>query len=75
MRFAFPHGEVTHSPFVQPAVLPVDAAAVRNDGSTGSDARVEPMDRVQDQRAGGLWRLPWVQKLLSIRPGGKLGSH
>jgi hypothetical protein len=75
MRFAFPHGEVTHSPFVQPAVLPVDAAAAHSDGSTGIYARVEPVDCVQAKRAGGLWRLPWVQKLLSIRPGGKLESH
>jgi hypothetical protein len=75
MRFAFPHGEVTHSPFVQPAALHVDAAAIRDDGSTGIYARVEPADCVQDKRAGGLWRLPWVQKSLSIRPGGKLESH
>ena len=75
MRFAFPHGEVNLSHFVQPAVLSVDSAKLHVDGSTGSKARVEPVDDAQDNRTGGLWSLFWAQKLLSTQRGGKPASQ
>ena len=75
MRFAFPHGEVTISHFIQPAAPFVDDAAALCDGSTGTHARVEPASGERDKAAKGLWSLPWVQKSSSIRLGGKHASQ
>jgi hypothetical protein len=70
MHHVFPHGEVPHFPSIHPAAFQALATAV-DPGSSDTDVDVEHADAVVTEETPRHWSLPWVQKSLSIKRGGK----